>query len=81
MDALITHQFFGPDQATRYQTPGLNVDQAYRLIGANTVAGFEPVVHNRTAAGDQLRTRDGHLLTIVALHGTALMSAIWFEQF
>ncbi|MFI9080963.1 hypothetical protein ACIGW8_31595 [Streptomyces sioyaensis] len=80
MDSLITHQFFGPNRATRYQTPGLSLDEAHRLIGANTVAGFAPVVHTRTAQGDQLRTRDGHLLTVVALHGTRVMSAIEFEQ-
>ncbi|NUH42888.1 hypothetical protein HUF15_40430 [Streptomyces samsunensis] len=80
LEPLITHQFFGPDQATRYQIPGLSTDEAHRLIGANLVAGFDPVVHTRTARGDQLRTPDGRLLTVVALYGSRLMSVIWFEQ-
>ncbi|AJC62039.1 hypothetical protein [Streptomyces sp. 769] len=80
MESLINHQFFGPDRSTRYKVAGLSSEEAYRLIGANTMAGFEPVVHTRNAKGDQLRTRDGNLLTVVALHGTGVMSTIEFEQ-
>ncbi|GAA2330251.1 hypothetical protein ABZ851_32915 [Streptomyces sp. NPDC047049] len=80
MDSLITHQFIGPSPAARYAVDGLTSEEVYRLIGANTVAGFEPVVHTHTARGDQLRTRDGNRLTVVALHGTSVMSAIAFEQ-
>jgi hypothetical protein len=80
MESMISHQFFGATPATRYTVAGLSSEEAYRLIGANTMAGFEPVVHTRTAAGEQLRTRDGNLLTVVALHGTKVMSAIDFVQ-
>jgi hypothetical protein len=80
MESLISHQFFGATPATRYNVAGLSSEEAYRLIGANTMAGFEPVVHNRTAKGEQMRTRDGNLLTVVALHGTKVMSALEFVQ-
>ncbi|NUK11169.1 hypothetical protein HRW18_24960 [Streptomyces lunaelactis] len=80
MDYLINHQFFGPTPASRYEVRGLSSEEAYRLIGANTLAGFEPVVHTRTGKGDQLRTPDGNLLTVVALHGTGVMSVLEFEQ-
>lgn len=80
MDSLINHRFIGPNPATHYVTAGLSTDEAHRLIGANTLAGFEPVVHTRTARGEQLRSRDGNLLTVVALTGTGVMSAIEFEQ-
>ncbi|WP_331762268.1 hypothetical protein OG524_36510 (plasmid) [Streptomyces sp. NBC_01520] len=80
MDSLINHQFFGATPETRYNVAGLSSEEAYRLIGVNTMAGFEPVVHNRTAKGEPLRTRDGNRLTVVALHGTGVMSTIEFEQ-
>ncbi|MFE6743882.1 hypothetical protein [Streptomyces tubercidicus] len=80
MDSLITHQFIGPTPATRYTVDGLSSEEAYRLIGANTVAGFEPVVHTQTPQGDRLTTPDGNLLTVIALHGTQVMSTIAFEQ-
>ncbi|MFD4528397.1 hypothetical protein ACFWP7_31665 [Streptomyces sp. NPDC058470] len=80
MDSLINHRFIGPNPATRYVTAGLTSDEACRLIGVNTLAGFEPVVHTRNARGEQLRSRDGNLLTVVALTGTGVMSAIEFEQ-
>ncbi|MCX4657361.1 hypothetical protein [Streptomyces microflavus] len=80
MSFRIHHQFFGPVPEARYTSTDLSEDQAYRLIGANTVAGFEPIVHTLTATGDRMRTPDGQPLTVVALHGTRLMSAIWFEQ-
>ncbi|MFL4910896.1 hypothetical protein ACJ6WF_49365 [Streptomyces sp. MMS24-I2-30] len=80
MDSLITHHFLGSTRATRYQVRGLTSEEAYRLIGVNTLAGFEPVVHTRTAKGDQLRSRDGNLLTIVALHGSGVRGVIEFEQ-
>jgi len=79
MDSLISHQYFGPSPATRYEVAGLTSKEAYRLIGVNTMAGFEPVMLTRTAAGEPLRTRDGNRLTVVALHGTRVMSAITFE--
>jgi hypothetical protein len=69
-DALISHRYFGPTPATNYLTSGLSHDEAHRLIGANVLAGFEPVAYTRTPAGDHLRTRDGQPLTVVALHGS-----------
>ncbi|MGW1044790.1 hypothetical protein [Streptomyces sp. NPDC002547] len=80
MDALISHHFFGPTRAARDLTAGLSLEEAMRLIGMNTLAGFEPVVYTRTPAGDQLRTRAGRLLTVVALHGSAVRGAIEIEQ-
>ncbi|WP_434600204.1 hypothetical protein [Streptomyces sp. A5-4] len=80
MDSLINHQFLGPNPASRYTVDGLSSEEAYRLIGINTMRGFEPVVHTQTAKGRRLTTRDGNLLTVVALHGTQVMSALAFEQ-
>lgn len=80
MDSLISHEFVGATPATRYNVVGLSSDEAHRMIGANMMAGFEPVVHTRTAKGEQLRTRDGSILTVVALHGTGVMSVLGFEQ-
>lgn len=77
---LINHQFLGPSTATRYNVAGLSPEEAYRLIGANTMAGFEPVVHTRNARGEQLRTRDGNRLTVVALTGSAVRGILAFEQ-
>ncbi|MEV7003323.1 hypothetical protein AB0N62_37440 [Streptomyces sp. NPDC093982] len=80
MNALISHTYFGPTLATSYVTPGLSQEVAYRLIGINTLAGFEPVVYTRTPAGDQLRTRDGNPVTVVALTGSSLRGVIEIEQ-
>ncbi|MCZ1012659.1 hypothetical protein [Streptomyces lydicus] len=35
---------------------------------------------DRCQHGDRLTTPDGNLLTVIALHGTQVMSAIAFEQ-
>ncbi|MGW1615185.1 hypothetical protein ACWCQZ_38220 [Streptomyces sp. NPDC002285] len=80
MDARISHTYFGPTPEARYVTPGLSQEIAYRLIGINALAGFEPVIYTRTPAGEQLRTYDGDLLTVVALHGSALRGVIEIEQ-
>ncbi|MFC8247590.1 hypothetical protein [Streptomyces chartreusis] len=80
MDARISHTYFGPTPGTRYVTPGLTQEIACRLIGSNVLAGFEPVVYTRTPAGEPLRTYDGDLLTVVALHGSALRGVIEIEQ-
>lgn len=69
-DARIAHQYFGPTLGAGYLATGLSHDEAHRLIGANVLAGFAPVAYTRTPAGDHLRTRDGNLLTVVALHGS-----------
>ncbi len=74
---LITHQFLGP---VRYEMQGLSLDEAHRMIGANAMAGFTPVVHTRTPDGELLRTRDGHILTVVALHGSSVAGVVAFEQ-
>ncbi|MCX5055097.1 hypothetical protein [Streptomyces sp. NBC_00474] len=79
-DALISHRYFGPTPNANYLTSGLSQDEAHRLIGANTLAGFEPVLYTRTPVGDHLRTRDGNLLTVVALHGSSLRGVIEIEQ-
>lgn len=70
-DALISHRYFGPTPATNYLTSGLSHDEANRLVGANVLAGFEPVAYTRTLAGEQLRTRDGQPLTVVSLCGSS----------
>ncbi|MEU3341828.1 hypothetical protein [Streptomyces sp. NPDC006668] len=70
-DTLISHRYFGWTPDTSYETVGLSLEEGQRLIGANTLAGFEPVVYTQTPAGEQLRTRDGQLLTVVALHSSA----------
>ena len=69
-DALIAHQYFGPTARASYVTTGLSHDEAHRLIGANVLAGFAPVAYTRAPSGEQLRSRDGHPLTVVALHGS-----------
>jgi hypothetical protein len=58
----------------------LSLEEAPRLIGANTLAGFEPVVYSQTLAGEQLRTREGHLPTVVALQGSVVRGVIEIEQ-
>lgn len=70
-DALISHRYFGPTPETNYLTSGLSHDEAHRLIGANMLAGFEPVAYIRRPDGEQLRTRDGQPLTVVSLHGSS----------
>lgn len=80
MDFLINHRYFGWTPNTNYVTAGLSLEEAHRLIGANTLAGFEPVVYTHTPTGEQLRTHDGHPLTVVALHGSALRGVIEIEQ-
>ncbi|MFD9398190.1 hypothetical protein ACFWA4_05140 [Streptomyces sp. NPDC060011] len=39
---------------------------------------FETHVHTKNARGEQLRTRDGRPLTVVALHGARVVSAMEF---
>jgi hypothetical protein len=79
-DALISHRYFGPTPTASYLSSGLSHDEAHRLIGANLLAGFEPVAYTQTPAGDQLRTRDGRLLTVVALQGSSLRGVIEIEH-
>ncbi|MFF4699862.1 hypothetical protein [Streptomyces chattanoogensis] len=80
MHPLINHQYIGPTPETRHEIRGLSSEEAYRLIGVNTLAGFEPVLHTHTAQGRQLTTPDGKLLTVVALHSSVAMSALGFES-
>ncbi|MFF4542193.1 hypothetical protein [Streptomyces aureus] len=54
----------------------LNEDEAHRTIGANLLAGSEPIVHTKDARGEQLRTRDGRPLTVVALYRDRLVSVV-----
>ncbi|WP_331724002.1 hypothetical protein [Streptomyces sp. NBC_00005] len=68
-DALISHRYFGWTPDTSYVTAGLSLEEAQRLIGANTLAGFEPVVYTRTPVGD-----------VVALHGSSLRGVIEIAQ-
>ncbi|WP_331751424.1 hypothetical protein OID55_41930 (plasmid) [Streptomyces sp. NBC_00715] len=56
----------------------MSVDQAHRMIGANLLAGFDTHVHTKDAKGEQLRTREGIPLTVVALHGARVISAMEF---
>ncbi|MDI3390480.1 hypothetical protein QIS99_30440 [Streptomyces sp. B-S-A8] len=77
--ALITHHYLAtPD--TRYEVSDMDAATANQLIGVNTIAGFTPIVHRHTAAGEPLRTRDGDFLTVVALHGTSVVGVVAFEQ-
>jgi hypothetical protein len=72
-----TYQTFaGPVLPAKRTT--VSEDEAHRAIGANLVAGFETHVHTKNARGEQLRTRDGRPLTVVALHGARVVSAMEF---
>lgn len=78
-DPLVNYQYFGPIPDTRSPEKGLSVSEAHRVIGANVVAGFTAVVHNKTARGDLLTTVDGDPLTVVSLHGaTTVISSFEF---
>lgn len=66
----IEYQFFGTRLSERYHQTDVPMSTARELIGANTLAGFTPVVHSTTAKGDQLLTRDGRPLTVAAVHGS-----------
>ncbi|MGW3378414.1 hypothetical protein [Streptomyces hydrogenans] len=65
----ITHIFFGLGSPVYERV--LSEAEAYRLIGANTVAGFEPVTVTQGADGVPLTTPDGALLKVVALYGAS----------
>ncbi|MEU0034656.1 hypothetical protein [Streptomyces sp. NPDC006333] len=75
----ITYQTFGPTFPP-IRTSGLSEGEAHRFVGANTLAGFTPVVHTKDVRGEQLRTRDGNVLTVVAIHGNRLVSVMEFEH-
>ncbi|MFF0191051.1 hypothetical protein [Streptomyces sp. NPDC005244] len=68
--------FVGPVLPAKRTT--ISEDEAHRMIGANLLAGFVTHVHTKDARGEQLRTRDGRPLTVVALHGARLISAMEF---
>ncbi|MGK5628432.1 hypothetical protein [Streptomyces sp. URMC 123] len=76
MNLLINHQYIVPAG----EVDRLTSEEAYHLIGVNTVHGLDPVVHTQTAQGERLRTRDGNVLTVVALQGTEVKSVLAFEQ-
>ncbi|MEU8883873.1 hypothetical protein [Streptomyces hydrogenans] len=73
----ITHFYFGP---APYENV-LSEAEAHRLIGANTVAGFESRVFSRGSDGGLLTTPDGALLTVVTLSGSAgvvsVLAFVW----
>ncbi|MFD4392584.1 hypothetical protein [Streptomyces sp. NPDC058495] len=66
----VTHIFFGLGSPVYEHV--VSEAEAHRLIGANTVAGFTPVVITEGADSAPLTTPDGSLLKVVALHGTTV---------
>ncbi|MFH9959716.1 hypothetical protein ACH4OX_36685 [Streptomyces roseolus] len=64
----ITHFYFGLGLPV-YERVVSEVE-AHRLIGANVVAGFEPVTLTQGADGAPLATPDGAPLTVVTLRGS-----------
>ncbi|MFF5938994.1 hypothetical protein [Streptomyces sp. NPDC012508] len=65
---MVTYFYFGSTPQTRY-SEATTAEDAYRLIGANTVAGFEATVFTHDAADRQLTTPDGAPLVVVTLAG------------
>ncbi|MGW5531708.1 hypothetical protein [Streptomyces xanthochromogenes] len=80
--ALIVHTFIGGPPTTRYSAP-LTAEEAYRLIGANVMSAYTPILHTRTGTGSRLTTRDnGEPMSVTALHDPngSVMSVIFFER-
>ncbi|MGO4636383.1 hypothetical protein AB4225_36605 [Streptomyces sp. 2RAF24] len=74
---MITHFYLGLGLPV-YEI-ALSEVEAHRVIGANVVSGFEPVVISRGADGALLTTPDGARLTVVAVYGTLrVMAALAF---
>ncbi|MEV6332284.1 hypothetical protein [Streptomyces sp. NPDC051909] len=76
----ITYVYFGSTSKTRY-VASIGEAEAHQVIGANVVAGFEPVVFTHDATDRQLRTPSGEQMKVMTLNGlVGVVSALVFVR-
>ncbi|MFF0561518.1 hypothetical protein [Streptomyces sp. NPDC004266] len=72
----ITYTYFGFDPRNRYSAE-IDETDAYLTIGANALAGFDPVLYTCDSAGWwPMTTPDGEEMRVVALTGTSGVIAV-----